>query len=61
LVIEGVEMKKVTFKDQGVIVTGASSGIGEVLAILLAREGANLVIATRRADQLEKWSTNVEI
>ncbi len=47
-------MKKDAFRDQVVIVTGASAGIGESLALLLASQCANVVIAARRAERLEK-------
>ncbi|PWN88855.1 acetyl-CoA synthetase-like protein [Acaromyces ingoldii] len=35
------------------VVTGASSGIGEAVAVALAREGAKVAIAARRKDALE--------
>ncbi len=40
-------------KNKVVIVTGASSGIGEACAIEFAKKGANVVIAARSIDKLE--------
>ena len=40
-------------KDKVVIITGASSGIGEATAKLLANKGAKVVLGARRADKLK--------
>ncbi len=41
-------------KDKVVVITGASSGIGEALARRYAAAGARVVVAARRIDRLEK-------
>jgi NADP-dependent 3-hydroxy acid dehydrogenase YdfG len=40
-------------KDKVVVITGASSGIGEATALLLAGRGAKVVVGARRSDRLE--------
>mgnify|MGYP006279312195 FL=1 len=42
------------FQDQVVWITGASSGIGESLALAFAREGAHLVLSARREAELKR-------
>ena len=41
-----------TFRGQAAVITGASGGIGEAIAIQLAREGARLMLAGRSAERL---------
>lgn len=48
------------FKSKVAIVTGASSGIGEATAILLAKEGASVVLASRREKQLARVASKIK-
>ena len=40
-------------RNKVVVITGASSGLGEAAARLLAKEGAKLVLGARRLDRLQ--------
>src|SRR6266550_7579462 len=53
--LEATERKQVRMPDidKVVVVTGASSGIGESTARLLARHGAKVVLGARRKDRLD--------
>lgn len=42
------------FKEKVVWITGASSGIGEALAHEFSRQGARLILSSRRKDELER-------
>ncbi len=46
-------------KDKVVVITGASSGIGEATALLLAERGAKVVLGARRPDRLEDLATHI--
>ncbi|HKZ75741.1 MAG TPA: SDR family oxidoreductase, partial [Actinomycetota bacterium] len=43
-----------------VVITGASSGIGEATAIAFAKRGAKVVVAARRLERLESLSDRIE-
>lgn len=46
-------------KGKVVVITGASSGLGEATAHLLSKEGAILVLAARRAERIEKIANTI--
>lgn len=46
-------------QDKVVIITGASSGIGEATARLLASKGAKVVLGARRADRLQQLADEI--
>lgn len=47
-----------SFQDKVVWVTGASSGIGEAIAMAFAKEGARLALTARRIEELERVKTS---
>jgi NADP-dependent 3-hydroxy acid dehydrogenase YdfG len=47
-------------KDKVIIITGASSGIGEATAKLLASKGAKVVLGARRADNLKRIADEIK-
>jgi NADP-dependent 3-hydroxy acid dehydrogenase YdfG len=49
-----------TIKGKVVLITGASSGIGEAAALLLAAQGAHTVLGARRLDRLQALVSTIE-
>lgn len=47
-------------KNKVIIITGASSGIGEATAKLLAKKGAKVVLGARRTDKLKKLFDEIQ-
>lgn len=45
--------------DKVILITGASSGIGEATARLLAKHGAKVVLGARRTDKLEQIAADI--
>jgi NADP-dependent 3-hydroxy acid dehydrogenase YdfG len=48
-----------TVKDKVVVITGASSGIGEATALLLAERGAKVVLGARGTDRLQALADRI--
>jgi len=48
-------------KDKIVVVTGASSGLGEATARLLSAQGATVVLGARRAGRLQSLAKDLEV
>jgi len=49
-----------SFQDKVVVITGASSGIGEACALAFAQEGCSLVLAARRVEKLDMLKEKIE-
>ncbi len=52
-------MKLTSYRGLNAVVTGASSGIGRLLALRFAREGARLAIVARREAELEALAAEI--
>ena len=48
-----------SIKGKTIIITGASSGIGEATAKKLSQEGANVVLSARREDKLNSLKDEI--
>ena len=48
-------------KDKVVVITGASSGLGEATARRLAQEGAKLVLGARRLERLQTLAEELSL
>jgi short-subunit dehydrogenase len=53
-------MKMTDLKNAWALVTGASSGIGKVYAMELAKLGMNIIVVARRADKLSEVKSEIE-
>ncbi len=51
---------KTDLKGKTIVITGASSGIGKAIALTLAKEGVNLILAARREALLQDLASECE-
>lgn len=60
--IKTIKMESITnhIKGKVVAITGASSGIGEATALMLAAHGAKVVLGARRSDRLATLKNKIE-
>jgi NADP-dependent 3-hydroxy acid dehydrogenase YdfG len=47
------------FKNQVVLITGASQGIGKAVAVAFAQQGASVILAARSADRLDEVAQQI--
>ena len=50
-------MQPFSLNDKNIVVTGASSGIGRAIAIMLSEAGARLILIARRDEELQHTLT----
>ena len=48
------------FKDKKAVITGSSGGIGKAIAIAMAKEGADIVLAARNTENMESVKREIE-
>ena len=56
-----VQLPRGYFRDKAVLITGASSGIGEDAALGFARQGARVALIARRKDKLEDLAGRINL
>lgn len=57
----GSKMETMTLKDKRILLTGATSGIGRDLAIMLAEQGAHLALCGRSEDKMQTLINDLSI
>ena len=53
-------MKNSEFKNKNVLITGASKGLGKIIALEFEKLGANLILIARSKDLLESLINNFD-